>query len=147
MKWFSSCLFSTKIREQKCPPAYILSNEDIRNSFIADIRCGIMFRCDLEDDNYYIAINNINNLSISRTPKRIMAIEEDPCKINDTNNICTICTEEITEDDDIVRPNVCNHLYHKKCLVKAFEYNQSCPTCRANIGDGNYTTTEVFSTR
>jgi len=147
MKWLSSCFSCTKIREPKCHRAYILSNDDIKNTFMGDIASSIMFTCDLEDDNYFIHITNFSNLSITRTPKRITLIKEDPCKINDSNNICTICTEEITEDDDIVRPNVCNHLYHRKCLQKAFEYNQSCPTCRANIGDGNHAKTDIVYSR
>ena len=132
MKWFCK-------RVKKSSREYIISNEDIKEMFSGYISVKIPFKCNLEDDYYFIEIHNINNLtniSITRKIKKIMVLKEEPCKINSNNNICCVCTELITKND-VVRPNVCNHLYHKKCLEKAFTYNEYCPICRATVNDSH----------
>jgi hypothetical protein len=42
------------------------------------------------------------------------------------SNECCICLEEIKDNHKLL----CTHSYHKICIDKWFESNQSCPICR-----------------
>tara|TARA_Y100000385_G_C12908347_1_gene557285 strand:+ start:87 stop:635 length:549 start_codon:yes stop_codon:yes gene_type:complete len=42
---------------------------------------------------------------------------------------CVICKDKYKEEEFIIKLN-CNHIFHKKCLVKWFEKDNTCPLCR-----------------
>jgi hypothetical protein len=48
--------------------------------------------------------------------------------------ICLICHDNYNInsmiDNKIVKITDCSHIYHKECIEKWFEYNESCPLCR-----------------
>lgn len=44
---------------------------------------------------------------------------------------CSICLEK--QDDTSVQLNVCNHLYHEKCIRMSLEKSSLCPLCRKDI--------------
>jgi predicted nucleic acid-binding Zn ribbon protein len=49
---------------------------------------------------------------------------------------CTICKEDIKEDDSMMRTK-CKHVFHYECLKKwkrsSNEMSHSCPVCREAI--------------
>lgn len=67
--------------------------------------------------------------------------KHEPCRYSElneetraTNNKCTICLEDFT-DQSCVRKMDCNHVFHKKCIDKwLLEYNYKCPMCRKECG-------------
>ena len=56
---------------------------------------------------------------------------------------CAICLGDI-EERELLRMPECEHPYHRRCLLGAFQYNARCPTCR---GTGGVAPREASSTR
>ena len=55
--------------------------------------------------------------------------------IDESKDICGICCEDIKDNDRCTLG--CNHIFHKKCIKKMFDFNmKSCPMCRFHI-EGN----------
>ena len=53
-----------------------------------------------------------------------------------TNIECLICLEEISKNE-ISYVTKCNHLYHKKCIIKSLKTSKEkskCPYCRQKLG-------------
>ena len=46
---------------------------------------------------------------------------------------CSICLEEIEENDDIKKLMNCNHVFHKSCIDTWSNNNNTCPLCRKHI--------------
>ena len=42
-------------------------------------------------------------------------------------DICSICYDNL--ENNISYKLDCNHIFHKKCLISALEYNSICPYC------------------
>ena len=51
---------------------------------------------------------------------------------NKQKNICTICLQRITTDNDINLLS-CGHCYHRDCLSQWIHKNNVCPLCRHDI--------------
>lgn len=54
-----------------------------------------------------------------------------------TSMECLICLEEIGKDE-ISYVTKCNHLYHKKCIIKSLKTGlakNKCPYCRQKLGN------------
>ena len=47
------------------------------------------------------------------------------------NESCSICYEEFDECKDIVKLDVCSHIYHKECIKDWLINKNNCPMCRA----------------
>ena len=50
---------------------------------------------------------------------------------------CLICLEEISKNE-ISYITKCNHLYHKKCIIKSLNTSKEknkCPYCRQKLGN------------
>ena len=43
---------------------------------------------------------------------------------------CSICLEEFEDGHDIIRINMCRHVFHRLCIDSWLKQNQSCPNCR-----------------
>ena len=43
---------------------------------------------------------------------------------------CSICLEEIEENDDIKKLINCDHIFHKSCIDTWSNNNNTCPLCR-----------------
>ncbi len=66
--------------------------------------------------------NTLNKLNIFKITK-------------DMNENCTICMEEMNEDEEYFDIN-CKHIFHKNCLETYLKnYNHICPVCRNEIGN------------
>ena len=57
--------------------------------------------------------------------------------IKDTKNIeeCSICLEN--QNKTTVKLNICDHLYHEKCIKMSLQKSNLCPLCRKDVYD-NY---------
>lgn len=55
------------------------------------------------------------------------------------NSICSICTEDFTEGDEVVFCS-CKHCYHNHCLKEWLRLKNSCPLCKLNICGGSHAT-------
>ena len=45
---------------------------------------------------------------------------------------CVICKEKYKEEEFVIKLK-CNHIFHKKCLLKWFEKDNTCPLCRGLV--------------
>jgi hypothetical protein len=70
--------------------------------------------------NRQSAWNNVNQLPL--------ATEE---QIENYNDICSICHNNLTIGKTCITP--CSHLFHQKCLQKAFYASQNCALCSRPI--------------
>lgn len=53
-------------------------------------------------------------------------------------NICSICYEEINNDENNTHTLECNHCYHSSCIIKWFRSGHSnCPLCNDSTLDLN----------
>lgn len=85
----------------------------------------LLFNCCKKNQNEYnkLIINNENLLSIE--------------KYKLFGNDCSICLESLINYECISTIN-CNHIYHIKCLINYFDYNNKmkynicCPLCYEN---------------
>jgi E3 ubiquitin-protein ligase synoviolin len=62
--------------------------------------------------------------------------------LTENDNICIICREEMTiqEDNnssDVPKKLRCGHIFHLRCLKSWLERQQSCPTCRCSLLETN----------
>ena len=56
------------------------------------------------------------------------------------NNIeleCSICLEKMDKGNDIVSLDICDHIYHEKCIREWLNKSRICPLCRSNVDDSN----------
>lgn len=49
------------------------------------------------------------------------------------DDICTICQDDIENDQNVRRLTYCNHSFHQDCIDVWFRGNVHCPTCRHDI--------------
>jgi hypothetical protein len=56
------------------------------------------------------------------------------------DNNCIICKQDIENNspkvilkDDYYTKCQCNYGYHKRCLLRWFEYNRTCPLCKRDV--------------
>ena len=53
-------------------------------------------------------------------------------------NICSICYEELNNEDNNIHTLECNHCYHSSCIIKWFRNgNNNCPLCNDSTIDTN----------
>jgi hypothetical protein len=48
-------------------------------------------------------------------------------------SMCAICQDSIVQDEVVRKLNVCQHIFHDRCLITWFERNSTCPMCRNDI--------------
>ncbi len=74
-------------------------------------------------------------------------------ELNATDRVCIICREEMdavlavpaagaaagaaVPNPDIPKKLPCGHIFHLNCLKSWLERQQSCPTCRRSVLEGN----------
>ena len=84
-----------------------------------------------------LIIGEVNRVMLSEQ----LAIEQDiaESKIaeiiveSSDQEVCSICLDEISEDENELDVLDCAHEYHKRCIAKWMEQNPVCPECRAYI--------------
>ena len=54
----------------------------------------------------------------------------DENNIEITQNVCSICLEEIKDSYKVL---TCNHCYHKECIIEWLNYKEECPNCRKDL--------------
>lgn len=64
----------------------------------------------------------INNAST------IFTSNQDHTELN-----CSICREDISQNEELRRLNNCSHTFHKVCIDQWFRTNVHCPICRDDI--------------
>jgi len=55
---------------------------------------------------------------------------------------CSICLEK--QNETTVKLNICDHLYHEKCIRMSIEKSNLCPLCRKDIYDENFCNTCII---
>jgi len=71
--------------------------------------------------------NNSNNNSLDQSviaSLNTFKVGEDILSEN-----CVICADLYKEEEFVIKLN-CDHIFHKKCLIKWFEKDNTCPLCR-----------------
>lgn len=58
-------------------------------------------------------------------------------------NTCLICLQTIIKNEDIL--TCCNTYYHKKCIKKWTQNNNTCPHCRAIINNTENISIDIIS--
>ena len=48
------------------------------------------------------------------------------------NNYCTICSEEISQNESIIKLE-CSHCYHENCILDWLKEKSVCPMCRYEL--------------
>lgn len=91
----------------------------------------------LENDKFVPTYDSPSNSPIRRYPK--FAEEFDLSKsyfIEEPEDkpICSICLLEFNNNSTKL---VCDHMFHKQCIVRWLELNNSCPVCRKKINYRN----------
>ena len=82
---------------------------------------------------YMIAVQNLKTKYPSATTT----------ELEQTDKVCIICREEmaVTEGEQVQRMTPkklgCGHIFHFKCLKSWLEKQQSCPTCRTSLLQGD----------
>lgn len=56
-----------------------------------------------------------------------------PAKSITPVNECTICLEELCDDEESIETHDCCHVFHKVCLWRWIRTKSSCPLCRHPI--------------
>jgi hypothetical protein len=51
---------------------------------------------------------------------------------NCSEKTCIICYDNFDENS-ILYQLVCNHIYHKKCILKWSKYSDLCPICKEEL--------------
>lgn len=65
-------------------------------------------------------------MSLERTPPRASAVNNDA----DSVNICSICNENLLEDQNCLIIQECNHIFHKICIETFLATSSQCPICK-----------------
>ena len=50
--------------------------------------------------------------------------------IDKSNTICTVCLDELNNNEVIVKLNKCQHYFHKECITPWLMVKKTCPICR-----------------
>jgi len=84
-------------------------------------------------------LNDMNDTDETNEETQELLTEEEfnelPVITNITNCECSICIEEIKEEEEVIRLN-CNHYFHKNCIRShLINYNSNCPLCRRNVNE------------
>lgn len=54
--------------------------------------------------------------------------------VNADRQTCLICLENLLGSS--ILSTICGHVYHRRCLLDALEYNMCCPHCRKKLDPG-----------
>ena len=54
----------------------------------------------------------------------------EPWAFETDNDKCSICIESFTKEEIVVKIEKCSHNFHKDCIHKWLQINNSCPVCR-----------------
>ena len=75
-------------------------------------------------DKFYENIEILENMTLS---ENIMLYE-----LISTNDIqCSICMSLLNDNDIGCKLKICNHIFHKDCILKWLSRNNTCPICRS----------------
>lgn len=55
--------------------------------------------------------------------------------VSDTIQMCAICQDTLTPEQEARRLNVCDHWFHRGCIDPWFQRNVHCPVCRHDVRD------------
>lgn len=59
----------------------------------------------------------------------------------DSDPLCSICYVSLFEGEILV--TTCGHVFHKECILTAFQQSKTCPNCRTRLRRRN-STRQVF---
>ncbi len=99
----------------------------IRTHVISSINCKLECYENLNKSQFEKEINYIG-LQLENLKYPTLKIASKSC----SNEQCSICLNTYTIPEKIRTLN-CGHSFHKRCIDKWLNQNQSCPICRQNI--------------
>jgi hypothetical protein len=90
-----------------------------------------------DDPNYTTAIYDLGDSASKKITKKQFTFHLPPYKKvcnNTKGQICTICQDEMEENEYYRKLCHCGHCFHKKCVDEWFYKSASyvCPLCRKN---------------
>lgn len=50
--------------------------------------------------------------------------------VSATDNVCVVCGDKISEEQDMLTLSECNHNFHRNCLESQLFNTAECPTCK-----------------
>lgn len=73
----------------------------------------------------------------SEIDRYIEVIDVEQGKMNQEQDKCAICLEELSPTDTgdrvVVKLKSCNHKFHKECITQCLKSQDTCPTCRTKV--------------
>lgn len=85
---------------------------------------------DLEFTEEYVAPQSICTAEESTSSMRSIEYDEF-CQNSTLSTECAICRCEL--ESDIVTTHVCEHHFHRECLLQSLQHSTRCPVCRISI--------------
>ena len=55
-------------------------------------------------------------------------------RIHSTDDVCTICIENLETNEKIIKLN-CEHMFHPNCIKPWIDKHERCPNCNSDIFD------------
>lgn len=84
-----------------------------------------------ETDHTEVPLNILNTQSVLMVSSN-----------NETENTCSICSQNIVSNEILRKINTCGHYYHQSCIDTWFSTNSTCPICRINVLTNEYASVE-----
>ena len=82
-----------------------------------------------EIDDLIYDIYSLFNILENSTPIQLL-LPSIPIILNNDTNKCSICIENFNKEEIVVKIEKCSHTFHKDCIHKWLQINNSCPVCR-----------------
>jgi len=84
--------------------------------------------CLIRSDSLAISTTNLITRILTNN---VDAKNEDPNPVTETEMKCSICLEEMDEEEgNLFTIPKCSHTYHKDCIARWKRQSQKCPICR-----------------
>ena len=87
----------------------------------------------LNNDRINPGNNNSNKLSIKELSEKTELLFLIDNNHEFLEEKCSICTNNYELNDILRKVNICNHIFHQKCIDIWLNDNITCPICRRNI--------------
>lgn len=115
-----------RINNEEIDEGY-LSNSDLCNTYIYSEDDDITT---MQLDQYF---DNIEKQTINTSQDKINLLYYNINESDIKKNLsCSICIKQFKDKLNVIKL-LCNHVYHKKCIIKWLKEVSNCPICRKEV--------------